>query len=621
MNKLQSVLSRYGVATAAVAIALLIEIAQPWTQAQSPFLLFLVAVLVSVWYGGRNAGLWATGLAAVLKTVLLSLAEPVDNWLSVPVGLGLFLIIGGLVSVIASPQGRGLSSVEADLKESDERFRVTFEQAAVGLAHVGLDGSWLRVNRRLCDIVGYSAAELQQRTFQDITFADDLATDLTYLQQLLDGQRSTYAMEKRYVHEAGHLVWINLTVSLVRDRRGQPKYFISVIEDIRDRKQAQAELIESEARFRRAFVGAPFPIIIYAEDGEVLQISHGWTDLSGYALAEIPTIDDWTEKAYGSRKGLVREHIRQLFEADQAVDEGEFVIQTRDGSTRTWQFSSAPLGQLGDGRKLVISMASDVTALKRAGLKMQRFNEVLEQRVTERTALFKTANQELQAFSYSVSHDLRAPLRAMQGFSQALLEDYAAQLDDLGQDYAKRIFKAAAQMDQLISDLLAYGRLGRAQVKLQPLNLEALVQEVIQSLGLSAHSSQAQVEMQSPLPTVQGNYRIAYQVMTNLIDNGVKFVSPGVQPKLQIWAEEKPDCVRLWIADNGIGILPEHRQRIFDVFERLHGVEAYPGTGIGLAIVRRGVRRMGGNVGVELNPEQGSRFWVEFPRSTIAKIE
>ncbi|HEY9805146.1 MAG TPA: ATP-binding protein, partial [Candidatus Obscuribacterales bacterium] len=260
-------------------------------------------------------------------------------------------------------------------------------------------------------------------------------------------------------------------------------------------------------------------------------------------------------------------------------------------------------------------------ALEQAQLReqLQQSAAELEQRVLERTAQLQAANTELEAFGYSVSHDLRAPLRAMQGFTQALMEDYAEALDPVGQDYARRISNAAQRMDVLIEDLLTYSRLSRAELQLQPIDLNSLVAEVLTQLELEIGQRQAKITVVTPLLPVLGHRVTLVQVITNLVINALKFVKAGVSPQIKIWTESQADQVRLYIQDNGIGIAPEHQERIFRVFERLHGVEAYPGTGIGLAIVRKGVERMGGQVGVESAPAQGSQFWLELPKTTTGK--
>ncbi|HEX2091699.1 MAG TPA: ATP-binding protein [Longimicrobiaceae bacterium] len=237
----------------------------------------------------------------------------------------------------------------------------------------------------------------------------------------------------------------------------------------------------------------------------------------------------------------------------------------------------------------------------------------LEELVVERTRALEDANMELEAFAYSVAHDLRAPVRAMQGFSEILLEEYGAELDETGRDYLQRIAGAADQMEGLIRDLLAFSRLGREEIRLSPVPLDLVWARTREELASEIREQRAEVAVESPLPMVRGHETTLIQVMKNLVGNAIKFVAPGARPQVRIRAEEREGRARVWVEDNGIGIAPEHRERIFRIFERLHGIEQYPGTGIGLALVRKGVERLGGRVGVESVPGQGSRFWFELP--------
>ncbi|MFN6519029.1 MAG: ATP-binding protein [Nostoc sp. CreGUA01] len=244
---------------------------------------------------------------------------------------------------------------------------------------------------------------------------------------------------------------------------------------------------------------------------------------------------------------------------------------------------------------------------------LQRYTEQLEQLVHNRTQQLEEANSALEAFAYSISHDLQEPLRAIRGFATILLEDYDTLLNSGGQDLLHRIASNVERMDNLLIDLLEYSRLSRIDLPLQPINLNSLVKQVLTQLEVSLQQKQAQVTIAEPLLEVVGNYRTVEQVITNLITNAIKFVSFGIQPQIRISTELRGHCVRLWVEDNGIGISSQHGERIFGVFERLHSIEAYPGTGIGLAIVRKGIERMGGQVGMESEVSQGSRFWIELP--------
>lgn len=254
---------------------------------------------------------------------------------------------------------------------------------------------------------------------------------------------------------------------------------------------------------------------------------------------------------------------------------------------------------------------------RRNQLQTEQQTATLEKRVSERTQELQIANEDLEAFSYSISHDLQAPLRAMHGFSEALLEDYgdsleeSDSLEEIGKEYARRILLSALRLEDLISDLLAYSHLNRSELSLKVINLTEIVLQVMKEIQPQIEEKQAEIEIQSPLPQVLGHHQTLVQAIINLLLNAMKFVKIGARPQIQVSAETGKNSVRLWIADNGIGIAPQHQKRIFQVFERLHGQETYSGTGIGLAIVRKGIERMQGQVGVESQLAEGSKFWIE----------
>jgi len=259
-------------------------------------------------------------------------------------------------------------------------------------------------------------------------------------------------------------------------------------------------------------------------------------------------------------------------------------------------------------------------AQSRLQQQLKGYTTELEERVTERTQELQAINAELEAFSYTVSHDLRAPLRAMQGFANALLEDCGSQLDSIGLDYAQRIITAAQRLDKMIQDLLEYSRLGRLEFPLKPISLDTIVSEILFQFQDVIKKTNTQIKVAEkgvvPLPDVLGHRGTLIQVVSNLIGNAIKFVPTTVQPQIEVWVEERETAkgcswIRLWVEDNGIGIEPEYQDKVFLVFERLHGRESYSGSGIGLALVRKGMERLGGRSGVESSLHQGSRFWIE----------
>ena len=543
------------------------------------------------------------------------------------------------------------------LLASEERFRATFEQAAVGLAHLAPDGRWLLVNQRLCAIVGYPRAELLKKTFQEITHPEDLDADLRQVGRLLAGEIDTYELEKRYLRGDGAVVWVNLTVSLVREPTGAAKYFISAVEDISARKRDEEALRRYAQRLRalheadRAILQARSPaeiagaalgslsraipcrhlevalfdperrqaVVLAARDrdggderaeaGPIPLEDFG--DLEGLRPGQAPIIVDDSRgpeppRALGRR--LLARGPRSLMRVPLVIQEQ--VIGTLD-------LAGCDPGALGPEQGQMARELADLLAIaiqqSRLHEQLARHAEQLEATVQRRTRELREAVAGLETFTYSASHDLRAPLRAVHGLTQALLEDYGERLDPTGQDYARRIVAAARRMDALIQDLLAYSRLSLADIRVQPLDLDAIVAEALTGLEAELRERRAEVVVERPLPPARGQRIILAQVLQNLLSNAIKFTEPGARPRVRVWAEPRDRWVRLWVEDNGIGIAPEHHERIFRIFERLHGGEAYPGTGVGLAIVQKGAERMGGRAGVESEPGRGSRFWIELP--------
>jgi signal transduction histidine kinase len=300
----------------------------------------------------------------------------------------------------------------------------------------------------------------------------------------------------------------------------------------------------------------------------------------------------------------------------EAAQQNLLALRTRNlESQAAWATGTAIISGMSALASTILGMLWLTRQRANAKLLMaeRQFRQDLERQVEQRTAELTQVNRELDAFAYTISHDLRAPLRAVNGYADALVEDYGPSLPEEGRGFTRRIIAATERMENLIQDILSYSRLSREEVSLLPVALEQIVNRVLaQSERLLADTG-ARVEIERPLPSVKAHAPTLLQAIENLISNAIKFVAPGDTPQIRVWAEKQKDCVRLWFEDNGIGIDPAHQERVFQPFQRLHGVEAYPGTGIGLAIVRRSLERMGGQCGVISKPGAGSRFWIELP--------
>lgn len=253
---------------------------------------------------------------------------------------------------------------------------------------------------------------------------------------------------------------------------------------------------------------------------------------------------------------------------------------------------------------------------KHAEEAIQELNQELEIRVERRTAALLESKEQMEAFSYTIAHDLRAPLRAMQGFAHALLEDYTERFDASGIDFLTRIMGSALRMDSLIQDLLEYSQLSRSDLSFKAVSVQETIENVLRAHEEQIRETKAEVKVIAEDSSVRAHPATLENAIGNLLSNAIKFAQADEAPKIQIDAVDQGTTVRISVQDSGIGIAAEHYERIFRVFERLHGQNAFPGTGIGLAIVKKGVERMGGSVGVKSEPGRGSVFWIELPRDS-----
>lgn len=361
--------------------------------------------------------------------------------------------------------------------------------------------------------------------------------------------------------------------------------------------------LEAETKRNRFFTLAVNMLAIADFDGYLLQLNPSWERTLGFSEAELKSRPGLDFVHPDDRAAMEAEMARLRDGAATSYFEGRY--SCKDGSIRWLGWTAAPF----PAERLIYIFARDITPQKAAEAEIKDLNTQLNRRVQQLTE----TNKELEAFCYSISHDLRAPLRAMRGFSQALLADHKEKLDPEGLHYIDRIAHSAKYMDAMLHDLLDYSRLTLCELPVLSIDLEHELSEVLRTLENDIQSRKAAVEVKLAACKAMAHPATLRQVFWNLVTNGLKFVAPDRAPRLVITSESQEKYVRISVADNGIGIPQEHCTRIFNLFERLHRDPAYPGTGVGLAMVRRAIERMGGRVGVESVPNEGSRFWVDLP--------
>lgn len=356
-------------------------------------------------------------------------------------------------------------------------------------------------------------------------------------------------------------------------------------------------------------------LIVLDPEGRIVYWNEGASGIFGYDRGE--TLGQNGALLFlPEGKDRFRRELKTAAETGSADDENW--LRRKDGS-RFWASGRTVAARDKGGIEAFVKVVRDDSAKRRLQEELHRVNVLLEERVRERTAELQDALNEMGAFSYSIAHDLRAPLRAMTGFAD-LLEEETAELRGQAREYLHRIRDSAVFMNRMIEDLLSYSRLTRAEVLCHPLDPSLALDRALLQLEEPIRQSRAEILVRRPLPRALGHEVTLTQVFSNLIGNALKFVKPGERPRVRIEGERLDDWVRIWVTDNGIGVPPEHARRIFGIFERLHPLSTYPGTGIGLAIVNRAMERMKGRVGVDPNPDGGSRFWIDL-RSVLDGVE
>ena len=496
---------------------------------------------------------------------------------------------------------------EAAVRESERLFRTAFENGAIGMALTAPDGRLLKVNSLFCRMLGFAEAELVGRSFAAITHPEDLEASLGGRQQLCQGEVSAFRLEKRYLRKDGTLIWGDMATAAVCDAPGQPRYFVTHIQDITERKLAQEKLRRAEVRLAQAVRLARLGIFEHEHQTDVLECSPLLREWFGFAPREALSVEGILARVLPEDRAALAAAIQRAHDpAGNGSFEVEYRIPSPKGAPRWLSARSQTFfaGQGNQRRPLrTIGAVLEVTERKAA-------QAALERLVAERTAQLQEVVGELEHCSYPLTHDLRAPLRGLRGFAELLGQSCGA--EPQAQGLLRRIQTSTARMDSLITDALNFNRAVREELALAPVDAGALLRGMLESYP-ELQPSQADVQLQGEFPPVLANEPGLTQCFSNLLGNAVKFVRPGQKPVIRIRAEPRQDWVRLWVEDQGIGVPAPMLPRVFDMFSRGH--QNYEGTGIGLALVRKVTERMGGKVGVESEEGRGSRFWLELRKA------
>lgn len=498
----------------------------------------------------------------------------------------------------ASPHG-AIPAAGFEERLTPGQLRHIFAHAPIGMALLDLDGRWLDVNAQFCRIVGYGREELLLLNFRDITAGADLDADAHLLAQLLDGQISSYQREKRYLRKDGRPVWVELAVSLARSEDGSPEYLITQSVDIDALKQAYDALRERELTLESVLGALPVGVRLADTQGRILSANLASLDIwcgSGAEMRHEGVYRGW-DAATGAALGSADWPLQKTCSSGQGVEAQLLDILCFDDTPKTILCSALPIVDDAGRCFGAIEVMQDMTRWLK-----------LEQQLMQRTRDLENRNKELEQFAYVASHDLQEPLRKVSSFVQLFARRYAEQVDETGQSYLNFAVDGARRMQLLIDDLLHYSRVSRGQGEQTPVDLERVFKALLQDFSQVIEESGASIEC-GPLPVVLGEPGQMRALLQNLVGNALKYRKPDSPPRVRVSAETDADGIAtIHVQDNGIGIEQRFFDRIFVIFQRLHNRTEYPGSGIGLAIVKRIVENHGGRIWLESSLGEGSTF-------------
>jgi PAS domain S-box-containing protein len=474
-------------------------------------------------------------------------------------------------------------------------------------------------NRGAERMYGYSEEEALVANIDRLTAPGKVAEQKDFIRRLIAGEAIT-SFETQRVTKDGRVLDVWMTVTKLMDEAGKPVGVASTERDITERKRTENALRESNDYLENLINHANAPIIVWDPQFRITRFNHAFEFLTGRRADEV--IGKSLELLFppASVEGSMA-----LFKKTTGGERWETVeisILHLDGSIRTVLWNSATLFTA-DGQTPVATIAQglDITERIQAVAEVHKLNAELEQRVVERTAQLEAANKELEAFSYSVSHDLRAPLRHVQGYVDMLERETGNELSDKGRRYMKTITDVSREMGVLIDDLLAFSRMGRTEMSEANVNLDKLVQETLRDLETTTRGRNIVWKI-PPLPGVQADRAILKLALTNLLGNAVKFTRPRDPAQIEIGsAGREGERAIFFVRDNGVGFDPQYAHNLFGVFQRLHRADEFEGTGIGLANVRRIIARHGGRTWAEGRLNEGATFFFTLKGSAVQGFE
>ncbi|MFH0974768.1 MAG: PAS domain S-box protein [Spirochaetota bacterium] len=504
---------------------------------------------------------------------------------------------------------------EKALRESEQRFRSLVKSARDLIWGVTLEGIINYLSPNWMDFMGEPASEAIGKSFEPYIYPDDICIFRGFLNKVLESGEVVEGLDFRTLHRDGPIRWHSAKISALRDEAGNIMSYIGISRDITEHKR-----IEDELRIKDE---------LFYLTGEVAKVG-GWefdaVTHKGTWNDEVARIHDLDPKQETNMelgisfysvesKARIEEAIKEAIQLARPYDL-ELELISAKNVRKTVRTIGLPV--IEEGRVVKVrGIFQDITERKQAEEEIRRLNESLENRIFERTAQLEAANEELEAFCYSVSHDLRAPLRAIDGYTSILIEDYDQYLDDEGKRICSVIHTETMRMNQLIDDLLGLSHLSRSKIQIIPIDMDSTVNSVYDELTTPEERNRIDFRVRQ-LPKAMADPVLVRQVLMNLVGNAIKFSSRKERSLIEIWGERQERETVYTIRDNGAGFDPQYADKLFGVFQRLHSNGEFEGTGVGLAIVKRAIHRHGGRVWAQSEVGKGASFSFSLPNEKDA---
>lgn len=504
--------------------------------------------------------------------------------------------------------GWAMSNKEAQLKGEEaahelalarKRLAAIVEASPVPIISLDMGYNVTEWNQAAEKVFGWKRSEVIGKPLP-IVPEEDIKTHKDLTEKTLSGdyQKGTLLIRER---KDGSKVVVRLHNATIFNEEGKPEGILGILEDVTIQQEAERALKESEMRFRELYTNMNIGVAIYkvGENDEVVFLD---MNPAGCRITEV------------SRDEIVGRRVEEVFPGIMEIGLYDIIIQVyKSGLSQRFPLKKYKDNRIAfwtdnyvyrHGKDEIVVIFEDVT-------QREKTLEELERRVKERTAELETANKELESFVYSVSHDLRAPLRAIKGFAQIISERYSGALPPEAGRYFNYIISAGENMSALIQNLLDYSRLGRAALNIERVSLAQAVDKALDTLASKVKEERGKVTVEGTLHFVEADAALLNRILVNLIENALTYHVPERPPEINISSMREDGYVFLTVKDNGIGIDRKFYKKIFEIFQRLHSAEDYPGTGIGLAIVRKCVDLMGGEIFLESTPGEGSAFSIK----------